>query len=97
MRNDFSSIGLQPSDIVTRPRVGVSLSVAIEPIKITSLKVSDENVKGTPTRENIFYKIKRHSVFVVLTGAILLALLYGVFTIYKAPVRNSPDSFYISW
>lgn len=33
MRNDFSSIGLQPSDIVTRPRVGVSLSVAIEPIK----------------------------------------------------------------
>lgn len=55
--------------------------------------MSDENVKGTPTRENIFYKIKRHSVFVVLTGAILLALLYGVFTIYKAPVRNSPDSF----
>ncbi|EAN7621501.1 hypothetical protein E4W89_21350, partial [Salmonella enterica] len=95
MRNDFSSIGLQPSDIVTRPRVGVSLSVAIEPIKkITSLKVSDENVKGTPTRENIFYKIKRHSVFVVLTGAILLALLYGVFTIYKAPVRNSSDSFF---
>lgn len=33
MRNDFSSIGLQSSDIVTRPRVGVSLSVAIEPIK----------------------------------------------------------------
>ncbi|KAB1394263.1 hypothetical protein F8B50_14510, partial [Salmonella enterica subsp. enterica serovar Schwarzengrund] len=29
-----------------------------------ALKVSDENVKGTPTRENIFYKIKRHSVFV---------------------------------
>ncbi len=50
------------------------------------------------TRENIFYKIKRHSVwFVVLAGAILLALLYGVFTIYKAPVRTSPDSFYISW
>ncbi|ECL1644600.1 hypothetical protein GHW91_17000 [Salmonella enterica] len=95
MRNDFSSIGLQPSDIVTRPRVGVSLSVAIEPIKkITSLKVSDENVKGTPTREKIFYKIKRHSVFMVLTGAILLALLYGVFTIYKAPVRNSTDSFF---
>lgn len=57
--------------------------------------MSDENVKGTPTRENIFYKIKRHSVFVVLTGAILLALLYGVFTIYKAPVRNSPDSFFL--
>lgn len=56
--------------------------------------MSDENVKGPSTREKIFYKIKRHSVFVVLTGAILLALLYGVFTIYKAPVRNSPDSFF---
>lgn len=95
MRNDFSSIGLQPSDIVTRPRVGVSLSVAIEPIKkITSVKVSSENVNGPLTREKIFYKIKRRSLFVVLTGAIILTLLYGMFNIYNAPVRNSPDSFF---
>ncbi|EHL3470329.1 hypothetical protein LAN87_003026 [Salmonella enterica] len=92
MRNDFSRIGLQPSDIVTRPRVGVSLSVAIEPIKkITSVKVSDENVNDTLTRDKIFYKIKRHSVFVVLTGVIILVLLYGIF---NTPVRNSPDSFF---
>lgn len=95
MRNDFSSIGLQPSDIVTRPRVGVSLSVAIEPIKkVTSVKVSGENVNSTLTREKIFYKIKRRSLFVVLTGAIILTLLYGMFNIYNAPVRNSSDSFF---
>ncbi|HAU3358527.1 TPA: hypothetical protein JDL67_005294 [Salmonella enterica subsp. salamae] len=92
MRNDFSSIGLQPSDIVTRPRVGVSLSVAIEPIKkITSVKVSDENVNGPLMRDKIFYKIKHHSVFVVFTGVIILTLLYGI---YNTPVRNSPDGFF---
>ena len=58
MRNDFSSIGLQSSDIVTRPRVGVSLSVAIEPIKkITSLKVSDKTLKAPRLGRTYFTKI----------------------------------------
>ncbi|PAP11080.1 transmembrane regulator, partial [Salmonella enterica subsp. enterica serovar Enteritidis] len=30
--------------------------------------VSDENVKGPSTREKIFFKFNRHSVFVVLSG-----------------------------
>lgn len=94
MRNDFSSIGLQPSNIVTRPRVGVSLSVSIEPIKkITTVKVQDKNVNGNLSRKSIIYKIKHNSAFIVLAGVIILILFYGMFHIYSAPARKSPDAF----
>lgn len=33
MRNNFVLVGLNAADIVTRPRIGVSLSLALEPIK----------------------------------------------------------------
>lgn len=72
------------------------LFVVIEFIKkIIFLKVSDENVKGILIWENIFYKIKCYSVFVVLIGVIFLVLFYGVFIIYKVFVCNSFDSFFI--
>lgn len=33
MRNNFSLVGLKADDIVTRPRIGVSLSLPLEPLK----------------------------------------------------------------
>ncbi|MCS6036227.1 hypothetical protein LNQ52_02825 [Klebsiella pneumoniae subsp. pneumoniae] len=33
MRNNFSLVGLKADDIVTRPRIGVSLSLPLEPFK----------------------------------------------------------------
>ena len=35
MRNNFSLVGLKADDIVTRPRIGVSLSLPLEPLKTT--------------------------------------------------------------
>jgi DNA-binding winged helix-turn-helix (wHTH) protein len=33
MRNNFALVGLKAADIVTRPRIGVSLSLPLEPFK----------------------------------------------------------------
>ena len=46
MRNNFSLIGLKAADIVTRPRIGVSLSLPLEPFK-KERSEAGENTRDT--------------------------------------------------
>ena len=97
MRNNFVLVGLNAADIVTRPRIGVSLSLALEPIKKEPTPRC-ENVRDagcekdsqralTPDVKKISAKIRP----LVLT--ITLLLLTGVAMLFQhAPEQNKHNS-----
>lgn len=60
MRNNFVLVGLNAADIVTRPRIGVSLSLALEPIK-KNLR-HDAKTSGMPGAKKIANGLSRRTL-----------------------------------
>ncbi|EHN6806790.1 hypothetical protein KJJ67_004623 [Salmonella enterica] len=97
MRNNFSVIGLNAADIVTRPRIGVSLSLSLEPVKQERTDAC-ENVRNEACETDIQQvritdseKIKAKLFLLALT--MVLLLFTGIAMLFwHASVQNKPKS-----
>lgn len=95
LRNSFCSVGLQASDIVTRPRVGISLSVSIVPVaqeeeeSATESRPDTEPISLSPASREISHKTRQ---YVLLAGGMaLLGLLLVALCFFTTALRQQTD------
>ncbi|MDP1257443.1 hypothetical protein Q6301_10600 [Klebsiella quasipneumoniae] len=97
MRNNFALIGLKAADIVTRPRIGVSLSLPLEPFK-DERSEAGENTRDTmrekDNRQTHLAEGKKFSAKIrLLVLAMLLMLLTAVAMLFQhAPAQSKQKS-----
>ncbi|MBJ8371491.1 winged helix-turn-helix domain-containing protein [Citrobacter cronae] len=97
MRNNFDLVGLNAADIVTRPRIGVTLSLALDPIEKEPTPAC-ENV-GDAGREKdshqvVITDVKKIAAKIrLLILTIILLLLTGIAMLFQhAPAQNKYNS-----
>ncbi|MDF9975815.1 hypothetical protein L3P98_14030 [Klebsiella pneumoniae] len=97
MRNNFSLVGLKADDIVTRPRIGVSLSLPLEPLKKQRSEAGEQTsdtARGKDSRQTHLAEGKKITAKIrhlVLT--MLLMLLTAIAMLFQhAPVQNKHKS-----
>lgn len=96
MRNNFSLVGLKADDIVTRPRIGVSLSLPLEPFKTTfgSRRTGQRYSAGKDSRQTHLAEGKKFTAKIrLLVLTMLLMLLTAIAMLFQhAPVQNKHKS-----
>ncbi|CBG89673.1 winged helix-turn-helix domain-containing protein [Citrobacter rodentium] len=102
LRNSFSNVGLLASDIVTRPRVGISLSVPMTPVDETPApRITPDNttadaepVNLSPEPQTLKNADRR---YLYLTASILFLLLVSVAVcLYHTLPRHEAEGVFIS-
>ncbi|HIG4596490.1 TPA: winged helix-turn-helix domain-containing protein [Klebsiella pneumoniae] len=97
MRNNFSLVGLKADDIVTRPRIGVSLSLPLEPLKKQRSEAGEQTsdtARGKDSRQTHLAEGKKFTAKIrLLVLTMLLMLLTAIAMLFQhAPVQNKHKS-----